>query len=501
MSRDIQRKGGKYGYYDRYVGRSAPGEAATNHLLGEWLRDWNWRLWGTLTFSRYLRPEEADAILAAFLNQLERTLRASLSCVIGREQKTQCGSSAQDGRVHFHLVMSGPSGLTKHAVESLWSQPRFGGNRTSGPSAMVETYNPQLPAVVYLLKDDCTSAGSARFHNLELISPRVPLSAATSSRVRRKLKRHAVGASTSSAFIPESFEVSHPVSLRPTHDRGSVEICSMPDVTASSSPVLELPDAVSSEEPSISYVGLGVDPADESLIQLRALAPKKSPTGFINLDVELYLALALNGLVLSPPGRQGREFTMRELSTSKRRSDYGWVYQTLSRMPEQKAITCFGEPARQFLAVCQRTKNARCQRRRDFLDCRRQCDGSYSYHSDLLPTSSRYEPEEEGVKSLEDKPIMIPAVGVSEVPKKRRSTNYSYLPKPTASPEVIAELFAALDRFLGKDQLLTRLFVPVENQCVQGEWFKRHEAYSRCFAAKTGDTSGSLVLSAEMQDI
>jgi hypothetical protein len=156
----------------------------------EWLRNWKWNYWVTLTFSGDVGREEANALLDEFLNELEAALRDSLICMISQEQKTISGSGKPAGRVHFHLLIASAVNLSASTITNWWQLPKFGGSRTAGAGADVRPYDPHRGAVSYLLKFRKDPAWDVRYRNLELLSPVTPASAATSSSMRRKLRRY-----------------------------------------------------------------------------------------------------------------------------------------------------------------------------------------------------------------------------------------------------------------------------------------------------------------------
>ena len=120
--------------------------------MAEWLYDWDWRWWITLTFSRDLGQGKANNILSEYLNEYEKAYRDSLTCVIAQEQKSISGSGKSAGRVHFHMLVGSAVDYGPQALQDLWQQPRFGGNGTSGAGADVRPYDPQRGAITYLLK-------------------------------------------------------------------------------------------------------------------------------------------------------------------------------------------------------------------------------------------------------------------------------------------------------------------------------------------------------------
>jgi hypothetical protein len=189
------------------------------HLLMEgrrnqanWVRTWNWRWWVTLTFSRDVGRDEANAILDDFLDKLEATHHDSLTCMIAEEQKTLSGSGKPAGRVHFHILIGSAVKLTANTIMNWWQLPKFGGSRTSGAGAHVRAYYPRRGAANYILKFQKDPAWDVRFRNLELLSPLTPASAATSSSIRRKLRRceeRRAKAATQPADLEMSFPTQH----------------------------------------------------------------------------------------------------------------------------------------------------------------------------------------------------------------------------------------------------------------------------------------------------
>jgi hypothetical protein len=171
---------------DRTGGRMAI-EAGRN--LAEWLYDWKWKWWVTLTFSNNICKASATALLDEYLNEVESTYGDSLTCVIAQEQKTYSGCGKPAGRVHFHLLVGCSIDLGWRPLQELWQLPQYGGDRTTGAGADVRKYDPQRGAFTYLAKVHQDRAADLTFRNLELLSPVPPLSADTSSKMRRKLLR------------------------------------------------------------------------------------------------------------------------------------------------------------------------------------------------------------------------------------------------------------------------------------------------------------------------
>jgi hypothetical protein len=185
----------------------------------EWVRIWNWTWWVTLTFSRDVGRDEANAILDDFLNQLEAAFHDSLTCMIAQEQKTYSGSGKPAGRVHFHLLIGSAVNLPALAIVNWWQLTKFGGSRTSGAGADVKVYDSNRGAVNYLLKFQADPTWDLRYRNLELLSPSMPASAATCSRMRRNLQRceeRRAKAATQPAAMKGPFPPhdSEPVSLK-----------------------------------------------------------------------------------------------------------------------------------------------------------------------------------------------------------------------------------------------------------------------------------------------
>ena len=100
------------------------------------------------------------------------------------------------------------------AIVNWWQLTKFGGSQTSGAGADVRVYDPNRGAVNYLLKCQADPAWDVRFRNLELLSPLTPASAATSSRMRRKLQR-CEGRRAKAATQPVALKGSPPTEYDP----------------------------------------------------------------------------------------------------------------------------------------------------------------------------------------------------------------------------------------------------------------------------------------------
>jgi hypothetical protein len=189
----IQRQIGAKGTFNREMmmtrrndeyGDRTGGHHLTEYkrLTTEWLAGWEWKWWVTLTFSHDLGPQRASSVLREYLNEVESIHRDSLTCLIAQEQKPA-------ERVHFHLLIGSSADLAPRTLQDLWAHPKYGGSKTRGPSADIQRYDPERAALRYMLKAQTEPGWYLGYHNLELLSPLAPLSAATSSGMRRKLAR------------------------------------------------------------------------------------------------------------------------------------------------------------------------------------------------------------------------------------------------------------------------------------------------------------------------
>jgi hypothetical protein len=179
---------------------------------GHWFKSFNWRWWVTLTFSHDLSTFKADALLREYINELEAIHHDSFSCLVAREQKTLSGCGKPAGRVHFHLLVGCVANLTVKSFTDVWEAPRFGGKRASGAAAHVMLYDPTRDAAFYCFKFLQDPSWDWDHHNLELLSPIAPLSAKSSSRMRRKLRRREMrselhGTTTLDAWHPALWEL------------------------------------------------------------------------------------------------------------------------------------------------------------------------------------------------------------------------------------------------------------------------------------------------------
>src|ERR1700733_15700601 len=111
---------------------------------------WDWYL--TMTFSRDVSSEQATALLNQYLREIEEKIQAPLSCLIAKEQ-TYSGLGKPTGRVHFHLLLSCATTLTREFLRDQWQVPKYGGDGTSGPSACVLPYDAKRSATHYLFKN------------------------------------------------------------------------------------------------------------------------------------------------------------------------------------------------------------------------------------------------------------------------------------------------------------------------------------------------------------
>jgi hypothetical protein len=148
-----------------------------------------WDYYLTLTFSRDVSSEQATALVNQYLREVEEKIRAPLSCLIAKEQ-TYSGLGKPTGRVHFHLLLSCSTTLTREFLRDQWQVPKYGGDRTSGPSACVLPYDTERSATYYLFKNLHRPSWDWAEWRLQGASLRKPKSFATSSAARRAWNRN-----------------------------------------------------------------------------------------------------------------------------------------------------------------------------------------------------------------------------------------------------------------------------------------------------------------------
>jgi hypothetical protein len=159
----------------------------------DWFRrDFRWDIFATLTFSRDLTSTHANALLGVYLRGIEEEVRAPLACLIAEEQ----GPSRADatGRVHFHLLIHCAKPLDPVRLTDVWRKDCFGGDDTSGPSAVVRPYEKKISATFYMMKELRNPKWGWSEWRLEGASKRKPKSFATSTKARRRWKREQIRA-------------------------------------------------------------------------------------------------------------------------------------------------------------------------------------------------------------------------------------------------------------------------------------------------------------------
>ena len=162
----------------------------------DWFQMFDWGWYATFTFDRPVespvRPAQARVLLEQYLRELEASIKDSISCLILMEQKIS-GLGTPAGDPHFHLLLGKSVGLTDKKLSDTWQKWPYGGNRCSkkSPSADVRPYDPGISATYYLFKTLHESPDNWSLRRPELISPTKPSSTASSSRLRRSLKRQA----------------------------------------------------------------------------------------------------------------------------------------------------------------------------------------------------------------------------------------------------------------------------------------------------------------------
>jgi hypothetical protein len=167
----------------------------------DWFRTFAWTLYVTLIFSRDRERNHADFLLEQYLCEVEKLIRAPLSCLIAPEEKYS-GLGMPPGRAHFHLLVGCGSVITPSTFVNIWRQPNYGGTWVSKhkapgeklqscESAYVLPYDRTIDASYYLFRTMGESTWEWSLRRGHLISPDRPSSAARSTQMRRLLARQA----------------------------------------------------------------------------------------------------------------------------------------------------------------------------------------------------------------------------------------------------------------------------------------------------------------------
>jgi hypothetical protein len=175
---------------NRKWSRTNAGPPRLKQAYGDFFREFPWQLYVTLTFSRDISNNQADAILDRFIDDMEQRIRAPLSVLIGKERGNYSGCGRPSIRIHFHLLLECAYPVDARLLADVWKKPEYGGERTQGPGAWVVPYDPKLDAASYVMKGITDPNCDWSFRNLDLISPKTPASYATSAKMRSRLKRH-----------------------------------------------------------------------------------------------------------------------------------------------------------------------------------------------------------------------------------------------------------------------------------------------------------------------
>jgi hypothetical protein len=151
-----------------------------------WIKEVDWKLFGTLTFAWPISDERADRIFTAFVDRLERALKADVGYVCGSEKRFS-GCGRPGCRRHFHLVLASVAPMHGAFVKFLWQG--MAGNRSDDAGAKVEPYDSSRNGCEYVLKHTPKADGEWKIRKLELFHPARGLLDMT-ARSRRHLRRH-----------------------------------------------------------------------------------------------------------------------------------------------------------------------------------------------------------------------------------------------------------------------------------------------------------------------
>lgn len=186
-------------WYDRLPSAS---DLQVRSDFAGWLKTLPWQLYTTLTFAYERSNASADRVLREYLNYVEKSMHAPVSCFIGKEcdpanKKRWSGCGMPASPVHFHLLMGSAVPLDSGHIRKTWH--RYGGRGKYQDSADVRPYDPEyelhhaaasINAADYVTKYMVHPEWHWREHRLELMVPDRPESYKTSARMRRLITRN-----------------------------------------------------------------------------------------------------------------------------------------------------------------------------------------------------------------------------------------------------------------------------------------------------------------------
>ena len=108
-------------------------------VWGDWLRQWRWEWWATLTFRYPVKPRQGHSLWKRWLHALEGEVKGKIHYVRVTEVQRCRGDIP-----HYHALLKGTKKEKPEKWQSIWYQ--FGG------FAKIEVYNPSLGATYYVAK-------------------------------------------------------------------------------------------------------------------------------------------------------------------------------------------------------------------------------------------------------------------------------------------------------------------------------------------------------------
>ena len=106
---------------------------------GEWLRQWKWDWWTTLTFRYPVSSRQAHRLWKRWLHALESEVHGKVHYVRGTELQKFRGDIP-----HYHALIKGVKGQTPRVWERVW--------HGIGGLAKIDDYDVHLGASYYLAK-------------------------------------------------------------------------------------------------------------------------------------------------------------------------------------------------------------------------------------------------------------------------------------------------------------------------------------------------------------
>ena len=140
-------------------------------VMAKWLRRVQWQAFCTFEFTHRVSLPQGQEAFRLYINELERTLRARVTFVLGQERRSATPTRSA-APLHFHALMTSEVPLSPELMRTRWWS--FAGRGKDGHTADIQEYVRGGRGEEYCLKFMNNVEGDWWHRNLGFYLPGMP---------------------------------------------------------------------------------------------------------------------------------------------------------------------------------------------------------------------------------------------------------------------------------------------------------------------------------------